>query len=158
VHALKYAGWFALAGPMGRALEPPARRLAAGEPHLLEPVPLPAARLRERGFNQAELLARALGRATGWPVGASLARAGSRLRQARLGREARRENVRRAFGLRPAAAGGDVPASGLPVLLVDDVLTTGATAAACASVLAAAGRRVTGVVVFARALQMLEAG
>jgi len=155
VHALKYGGWFALAEPMGRSLEPHALRLAQAEPHLLEPVPLPPARRRERGFNQAELLALALGRATGWPVGASLTRAGRR-RQARLGREERRENARGAFGVRPDAPVGR--GAGLPVLLVDDVLTTGATAAACSAALAGAGRHVTGVVVFARALQTLGDG
>jgi predicted amidophosphoribosyltransferase len=150
VHALKYEGWFALAKPMGEALATGARRIAKGSAHRLEPVPLPPARLRERGFNQAALLARSLGDALGWPVGESLTRAGSRRRQVRLGRNERRENVMGAFHVTGAA--GD----GLPVLLVDDVLTTGATATACAGVLEAAGRRVAGIVVFARALQVIE--
>lgn len=154
VHALKYGGWFALAGAMGRAMAPHARRLAGGTPHALEPVPLPPARLRERGFNQAALLARSIGRELGWPVGSSLGRAGSRRRQVRLGRDDRRENVRRAFLLVEDAR----RSPDLPVLLVDDVLTTGATAAACTSVLEAAGRRVTGAVVFARALQAVGDG
>jgi len=154
VHALKYGGWFALAGAMGRAMAPHARRLAGGTSHSLEPVPLPPARLRERGFNQAALLARSLGRELGWPVGSSLGRAGSRRRQVRLGRDDRRENVRRAFLLVEGAR----RSPDLPVLVVDDVLTTGATAAACASVLEGAGRRVTGAVVFARALQAVGDG
>lgn len=177
VHELKYGGWFALAGPMGRSLAPEARRLAAGAPHMLEPVPLPPARMRERGFNQAEVLARALAQSLGWRVGASLTRDRSRRRQARLGRSERQENVRGAFRVREPArdrssperaarrsrqrpAGRPRPRAGAaeltPVLLVDDVLTTGATAAACARALEAAGRRVTGVVAFARALQAIS--
>ncbi len=151
VHALKYEGWFALAGPMGEALAGEAQRLSGGVEHRLEPVPLPAARRRERGYNQAELLARSLGRALGWPVGASLRRDGARRRQVRLGRNERRENVLGAFhATRP-------PGDDLPVLLVDDVLTTGATAAACVGALQGAGHRVTGVLAFARALQVIEA-
>jgi predicted amidophosphoribosyltransferase len=149
VHALKYEGWFALARRMGGALAPAALELGGGAIHRLEPVPLPAARLRERGYNQAELLARSLGERLGWPVGSALSREDSRRRQVRLGRNERRENVRGAFHARPG------PADTLPVLLVDDVLTTGATSAACALALREAGERVTGIVAFARALQVM---
>jgi ComF family protein len=149
VHALKYEGWFALARPMGEALAGAARELAGGREHRLEPVPLPASRRRERGYNQAELLARALGARLGWPVGASLSRDDATRRQVRLGRDERRENVRDAFHARAA------PADGHPVLVVDDVLTTGATAAACALALRDSGERVTGAVAFARALQVM---
>jgi ComF family protein len=149
VHALKYEGWFALGGPMGEALAPAALEVCGGSVHRLEPVPLPAARLRERGYNQAELLARSLGRLLGWPVGAALSRDDARRRQVRLGRNERRENVKGAFHARPGSTDGP------PVLLVDDVLTTGATAAACALALRGVQERVTGVVAFARALQVM---
>lgn len=150
VHALKYRGWTGLADPMGRAMEGAARALAAGiDDPVLVPVPLSAARRRERGFNQAELLAGGLARATGWPVGLLLQRTGGRRRQARLGRRDRADNVSGAF--RATEPGGAV---GTP-LLVDDVVTTGATAAACATALERAGSSPAGVVSFARALHAL---
>lgn len=149
VHALKYEGWFTLARPMGEALAAAALELAGEVVHRLEPVPLPAARLRERGYNQAELLARSLGIRLGWPVGAALSRDDARRRQVRLGRNERRENVREAFHARAGST------DELPVLLVDDVLTTGATAAACALALRDSGEQVTGAVAFARALQVM---
>lgn len=152
VRSLKFGGWFALADPMGRAMAPAARRLAApGPPPRLVPVPLSAGRRRERGFNQAELLAGALSAATGWPVSGELVRRPGGRRQARLGRWERRSNVRGRFVLRdPDSVPGE-----RPVLLVDDVVTTGATAGACAGALRAGGRRVLGVVAFARALHAI---
>lgn len=174
VHALKYEGAFALADPMGRALAPAARRLAGGAEAgsgagthrspgpsrtgpALVPVPLSPARRRERGYNQAELLARGLAGATGWPVRPLLVRRPGGDRQARLGRRARRRNVETRFALRPGAVrrGWEARAG---VLLVDDVLTTGATALACARALVSGGLRPLGVVSFARALQRLEGG
>lgn len=147
VRALKFGGWFGLAGPMGRAMAPEARRLAgtSTEP-VLVPVPASRARRRERGFNQADLLARALADAEGWPRRSLLVRRGGR-RQARLGRRERAVNVRGRFRARPGTAAGT-----RPVVLVDDVVTTGATAGACGTALRADGRRVLGVVAFARAL------
>lgn len=154
VRALKFGGWFALARPMGRTMARCARRLAGGEERpLLVPVPATPARRRERGFNQAELLARSLSAAAGWPVRSLLARRGGR-RQARLGRRERAANVEGRLVVRRetgAAAAGSV-------LLVDDVVTTGATAGACAAALRADGRRVLGVVAFARALHDLGDG
>jgi len=181
VHALKFRGAFALGNPMGRAMAPGARALVRragqdavrsdghgdstrpgtgggriprpGGPFLV-PVPLAAARLRERGYNQAELLARGLARATGWPVRRLLRRRGGGRRQARLGRRARRRNVEgRFFARSPGPGAGDGVA-----VLVDDVLTTGATAGACGRALEEAGIPVAGVVVFARALQPLGHG
>lgn len=148
VRALKFSGWFALAGPMGRAMGPAARRLSGGGGAALVPVPLAPARRRSRGFNQAALLARALARTTGWPVHRLLARPSGGRPQARLGRRQRRSNVRGRFALAGAAAADAPP----PVLIVDDVLTTGATAGACAATLRTGGYRVLGAVAFARAL------
>lgn len=173
VHALKYGRWRKLAGPMGREMVPAARRLTAGAgcpafgdgrgdpgpgrgppaeeagPPTLVPVPLSAARRRERGFNQAGLLAEGLSAATGWPVLEALARVRTGRRQARLGRRGRAENVTAMFRARRPGPGPG------PVLLVDDVLTTGSTAEACLRTLGEAGTRPVGVVTFARALHSL---
>lgn len=153
VHAFKYDGARALAVPMGRSMRSAARSVAGPGPVDLVPVPLAPSRLRERGFNQALDLARELGKATGWTTRELLARRPGGRRQARLDVRERRRNVRGRF--RPVA--GAAP-SDRPVLLVDDVLTTGATAGACARALDGLGGRVAGVVVFARALQRLEGG
>jgi predicted amidophosphoribosyltransferase len=108
-------------------------------------VPLHRARLVERGYNQAALLARELARLTG---GRFVPRALVRLRmteqQARLGRMEREANVRNAFGVVEA----NVPQR---AILVDDVVTTGETARACLKTLQGAGSAVLGVVALARA-------
>lgn len=149
VRALKYGGWSRLAGPMGRSMERCAAELAAAaeQAPTLVPVPLTRSRRRERGFNQAELLALALAEATGWKVERALLRRPGGRRQASLGRSERLRNV--AAGFVPKAPS---PASGTPAILVDDVLTTGATASACSAALEAAGWAPLGTVVFARAL------
>lgn len=152
VRALKFGGWFALADPMGEAMAPAARRLVGtGPTPVLTPVPLAAGRRRERGFNQAALLARSLSDAGGWPVRDLLVRRPGGRRQARLDRRQRTRNVRGRFAARPEGRPGD----DRPVLLVDDVVTTGATAGACLEALRAGGRRVLGVVAFARALHTI---
>ena len=102
-------------------------------PELLVPVPLHAARLRERGFNQAALVARDLSRRFGLPVDTrGVRRVIATPPQSRLGQPARARNLRGAFELvrRPAAR---------HVALVDDVVTTGATVNALATVLLNAG-------------------
>lgn len=160
VRSLKYRGWTALAEPMGASMAPAARALAAAEPAepappVLVPVPLSRARRRRRGFNQAALLARALGRELGWTAAGVLRREGRGRRQARLGGASRRENVRGLFRARrpgPVAGRREDPRRDSPVLVVDDVVTTGSTAAACSEVLRRAGWRPAGAVAFARAV------
>lgn len=151
VRALKYGGWRAAARPMARAMAASARAVAPSGGAALVPVPLTAARLRERGFDQAALLARGLADELGWPCRHLLARRPGGGRQARLGRVSRRDNVRGRFVV--AAR----PPEALPVVLVDDVLTTGATAGACCRALLGAGADVSGVVAFVRSLQSLDA-
>ena len=102
---------------------------------LVVPVPLHPTKQREREFNQAELLATGLARALGLPVRTDLVRRVLPTRtQTLLTKSQRAENVRRAF-----AAVNGTKLHGERVILVDDVLTTGATTSACARVLRAAG-------------------
>lgn len=118
-------------------------KLAAVE--LLVPVPLGRRRLRTRGYNQAALLAKALAARTGIPAREGLlARTRDTRTQTALGPTERWANVAGAFR-------AVVPLAGTRVALVDDVLTTGATLAACAAALAASGAAAVGAVTFARA-------
>ncbi|HEX6750551.1 MAG TPA: ComF family protein [Longimicrobium sp.] len=154
VHSLKYRGWEAAAGPMSArmaALELPADVEAEAE--IVVPVPTSAARLRERGYNQAELLARGLAARTGRELRTDLlARTHSAGSQTALTPDERRLNVSRAFVAGPGAA----DLRGEHVIVVDDVWTTGATALACVGALLEAGARVASVVTFARVVPELE--
>jgi ComF family protein len=113
------------------------------------PIPLHRERLRWRGFNQAVPLARAIAAARGRPVDPfALTRQRPTPPQVGLlGAGDRRRNVRGAFAVRDRER-----VRGRTVLLVDDVMTTGATAHECAHVLRRAGARAVDVVVLARAL------
>jgi ComF family protein len=139
VRALKFRGRRAVATTLGEAMTDV---LPAGPHDVVVPVPLHRSRLRERGYNQAALLARALARAARLPVlSTGLVRRRPTPSQADLDASARRANVRAAFVASARVAGA-------AVVLVDDVLTTGATADACARALRDAGsRRVTVVTV-----------
>jgi ComF family protein len=100
------------------------------------PVPLHPSRQRQRGFNQSELLAAPVAAHYHWPVlSRGLVRVRATEQQAHLDAHARRANMRGAFAWQHNAP---PPAR---VLLIDDVLTTGATIVACASALRAAGCR-----------------
>jgi ComF family protein len=132
VQRLKYHRRRALAGVLGDLM---AERYPFGLDVLLVPVPLHRARLRARGFNQAALLARVLGRRNGIPIAVrALARTRATLAQPGLGALARRRNLHDAFAARAPAL-----VRRRRVVLIDDVLTTGATADACARVLYGAG-------------------
>jgi ComF family protein len=135
LHALKYAADRRLAAPLGELLARRWRRAGdAGD--LLVPVPVSAARLRERGYDQAVLLAQAAGARLGLPVASALRRRRTTAAQHALGREERGVNVGAAFDVDPAAAR---LVRGRWIVLVDDVVTTGSTMAACAAALLAAG-------------------
>jgi ComF family protein len=144
VHALKYGGWRVAAAPMAEAMA--AALAGALRPvDLLLPVPLGARRLRERGYNQAAVLARALADRLGKRVEVgALARSRETRSQTTLAPTERWRNVQGAF-----VAAGDL--SGTRVAVVDDVLTTGATLAACAAALASGGVAAVGAATFARA-------
>jgi predicted amidophosphoribosyltransferase len=149
VRGLKYRGYTALAPFMGSRMAVVAPRLLEKREPVLVPVPLSQARLRERGFNQAEVLARALGRSAGWPVSDVLDRGSSGAPQAGKRRREREAIPPGEFVVR---RGARVPSQGeASVLLVDDVVTTGATAAACVEALHAAGAVCLGTVSFTRA-------
>jgi ComF family protein len=145
VHALKYDGLSAIAGTMAEAM---ARSLTEWRPPVtaLAPVPLAARRRRSRGYNQSELLARELSRLCGLPVsGGLLVRRKATTPQALAADEAaRRANVEGVFAAGPKAG----PAGAL--LLVDDVMTSGATLDACARALVAAGHGPVYALTFAR--------
>lgn len=101
---------------------------------VLVPVPLHRRRYAERGFNQAMLIAQVLGRIVGLPVVSVLRRTRATPHQTQQTRLARWQNVEGAF-----AVAHDAVIDGRPIILVDDVTTTGATFAACARPLLAAG-------------------
>ena len=107
---------------------------------LLIPVPLHPARQRERGYNQAELLARALRGMIDLPVVTTgLRRVRHTPPQMSLSAADRRENVWGAFVYRAEAGDGDNPISNRRILVIDDVCTTGSTLEACSLALKAAG-------------------
>lgn len=109
-------------------------RLCGRQMDAIVPVPLHPTRQRERGFNQAALIAEALRAQTAIPIKPVLERIRYTTTQTALDRSERMENLHNAFRLRKNA---DV--RGLRVLLIDDVLTTGSTLSECARVLKAAG-------------------
>ena len=133
IHRFKYQGWRRLAEPLAQLI---AERIAiegVSAPNVVS-VPLHERRLRERGFNQSELLAREVRARFGLarPEG-ELVRTRYTLPQVGHDRRRRADNVHGAFVWRGAAPGPS------PLLLIDDVATTGATLEACAAALRAAG-------------------
>ena len=134
---LKYAGAGRVARPLAVAAVPALSNLLriAGSSAVLVPVPIHPARERQRGYNQALLLAEELGRRCGVPVASVLERRAVTERQHRLDRAARLRNLRDAIVRRP---GSTMPGV---AIVVDDILTTAATLEACASVLNGGGTR-----------------
>jgi len=147
ISRLKYHGATHLAKPLGKLLidyQDPSFPLVKFEGIL--PVPLSPTRLRERGFNQALLLARQLSRAHSIPLRyEALRRVRHTPPQTQLSGPEREKNIRGAF---------EVPhpemVEGKHILLIDDVLTTGATVRECAKVLRRAGAKQVDVLTLAR--------
>jgi ComF family protein len=152
VHALKYGGWHATADGMAERMARlwwPARASGAAGTLALLPVPLAPSRLRERGYNQSERLARGLADRWRAPVWCDvLERARSTETQTRLTPEERLANVSGAFRARESAR---ETLRNAHVVLVDDVVTTAATLNACAAALLAGGARTLSYVTFGRA-------
>jgi ComF family protein len=143
VLALKFQGLSAAAPLMAR---PMAEVLAEWRPPVscIVPVPLSGQRCRLRGYNQSDLLARQIAHLTGIPLGRrALIRRRHTTAQARISRDARWKNVEQAFRI-----GKETPTGGM--LLIDDVITTGATLNACARVLLHEGAGAVFALTFAR--------
>lgn len=148
IQALKFKGHTRLAKPLGRLLYGACRQYwTLGDIDLIAPVPLHRRRFRRRGFNQAFLLVK------DWPLSGRpvvardlLTRNRATPPQTGLDRRQRRINIKNAFCVsRPGESAGK------HILLVDDVLTTGATAEACAAALLKDGARQVDVLTLARA-------
>jgi len=150
VHALKYDGWRAAADGMADRMARVAWPIdVVQERTALVPVPLSSARARERGFNQSELLARALASRWRIPVWTDVvARSRNTETQTRLGSSDRLRNVAGAFDVSPSVSNR---LRGAHLVLVDDVVTTAATLNACAESLVQDGARIISYVTFGRA-------
>lgn len=150
---MKYSGVRPAAKPLGKAVAEAIRPLLTEGEYLLVPVPLHRARRRTRGFNQAELIARAALRELRDPRLSLDPKVLVRTRftesQTGFTREQRRRNLRGAFAVPDPAR-----VSGRRVLLVDDVLTTGATADECSRILLRAGAQQVLVATAARAVSL----
>lgn len=160
LHRLKYAGDRRLAEPLGGAVGRRWARAGAGG-DVLVPVPASPDRVRDRGYDQAELIARAAGRACGLPVQRLLRRSRHTTAQFDLDRRERAGNVAGAFQVWahaevggqpgvPNGRAGHVHLAGSWVVLVDDVITTGSTLAACARALLENGALAVAAVTVAR--------
>jgi len=148
IAALKYHDQPQLAIPLGgwmaAAWKP---RAGAGNSAIVVPIPMHAAKQKERGFNQAELLAKQFCAMTGLPMQSQgLIRIRETTAQFRLAGTARSQNLKDAFGLGKAF---EKKRPNRSVLLLDDIFTTGATAQSAAQTLRSQGIRVQGIVVLA---------
>jgi ComF family protein len=147
VHRLKYGDRLDLAGMMGRWMARAGGELIA-EADALVPVPLHWRRLWGRRFNQAALLAKAVSEAHGLPIlHGALRRSRATLQQVGLTHAERAANVQGAFAV---TDDGKALIHGARLILVDDVLTSGATIEACTRALLRAGAGSVDVLVFAR--------
>jgi len=147
MHRFKYERHFYLRHPLANWLMEACEdeRIATQPFDGFVPVPLHPARLREREFNQAEVLARLLAKRTGKPVMGALQRVRYTTTQTRLDRDERMENLRNAFRVRHASF-----VQSRHLVLVDDVFTTGSTVDECARVLRQAGAASVRVITVAR--------
>jgi len=143
IHLFKYSGMKPLARPLAAYLE---RTISIDEAYdAVVAVPLYWRKRWSRGFNQAELLARHVAKGRGIPLMSPLRRKRSTATQAGLASAGRRRNVAGAFVLK-----SNQNLAGKKILLIDDVMTTGATASACASVLKRGGATSVSLLTLAR--------
>jgi ComF family protein len=143
IHLFKYRGMKPLSSTLAGFLD---RAIAVDQDFdAVVAVPLHWRKRWQRGFNQAELLARHIAKKRRVPLLAALRRKRSTAVQATLASAGRRRNVAGAFVIRPRA-----DLAGKRILLIDDVMTTGATAGACATVLKRAGAKSVSLVTLAR--------
>jgi len=143
VHLFKYSGMRPLARVFGPLLAQALPRETSFD--LIVPMPLHWFKQWQRGFNQSDLLAREVGKKWGVPVRSVVRRRKATRSQAGLTNAKRRANVSGAFRIVRGR-----PLAGMRVLLVDDVVTTGATASACARVLKRAGAAHVALLALAR--------
>lgn len=144
IHRFKYHGYKGLARPFGHLMAGQVRKSGWPRPDLVVPVPLHKKRFMERGYNQAWLLASVVAKELEVPLSSALVRSRYTPSQTSLGGSERRQNVRDVF-----CAAENVNVRGR-VLLVDDILTTGATADSAAAALLAAGAAEVFLAVIAR--------
>ena len=146
---LKYGRKVALARTMARYMAP---LVSTDGPAILVPVPLHRTRLWQRGFNQSALVARELAKATGLRSEERLLRRVKRTPALKgMSLSQRRKTVAGAFNVDPSAE-----LAGRTVVLIDDVLTTGSTANACARALKLAGARRVELVSWARVIKPMQ--
>lgn len=135
-HALKYEGMKLLGTDLGRRTGNVLKEWQVSADVVI-PVPLHRKKFRERGYNQAERIARGLAEVSGIPVRTDIVRRGKETRtQTQLNLEERKKNVEGAFEL---ASSSSLSLRDTTCVIVDDVITTGATIVSCASVLKRAG-------------------
>lgn len=155
LHRLKFENRRTIARTLGAMLGDRVRReRRRTRPVALVPIPLHARRLRERGYNQAQLLAQAAAQILGCPVEAeALVRRKETRAQSGLGVRERARNLHKAFWVRDPSA-----IQGKRVILIDDIYTTGATCRAAASALLRAGAAEVGVACVAVAVSDHDMG
>ena len=139
VHAFKYEKYLNIAPYFAEVMYRTFRKYPEyREAAFLVPVPIYKSRQRKRGFNQAEILAKHLGKICGTPVLNALVRTKNTESQTKLTRDERKQNVLSAFALSKRVEG---EIKGQAIILIDDVCTTSATLEECARVLKSAGAR-----------------
>lgn len=147
LHDLKYAGERRLAHPLGTAIARRWARIGVGA-EVVVPVPVHADRERTRGYDQAALIAEVAAQALGLPYVRALERGRATVAQFELDRDDRAANVAGAFRIRPDTALTTV--RGRWIVLIDDVVTTGATLGACGTALIDAGAAAVSAIAVAK--------
>ncbi len=151
IHLFKYTPMERLSRPLGAFLRTGLPSEATFD--LIVPMPLHRKKQRERGFNQAALLAQEVARVASLPLELAVTRSRDTAPQSGLTGNQRRKNVRDAFAVKDPAR-----IAGKRILLVDDVVTTGASANSCALALKQAGASFVAVLALARADRRIGAG